>query len=231
MLSKRKSLALSVLSALALAGSLPAAQASTHTFSNSSSITIPGVGTFGPANPYPSEITVSGLTGTITKLTATLNGLTHTFPDDLDMLLVGPGGQNVLIMSDAGDSDDIRDVNLTFDDDAASSLPDSTQISSGTYKPTNYGSGDAFDLPAPQDPYGSTMSVFNGQDPNGVYKLFIMDDAQADAGSLSGGWSLTLTTNDQIPGPSVPEPGSVAMLCGMGLTGVGFLSRRIRRKK
>ena len=43
--------------------------------------------------PYPSNIAVAGLTAPITKVTVSINSLTHTFPDDLDFLLVGPAGK------------------------------------------------------------------------------------------------------------------------------------------
>jgi hypothetical protein len=92
--------------------------------------------TTGPASPYPSTVNVAFLGGTVTKLTVTLNNLSHTFPGDLDILLVGPGGQSVILMSDTGGGLDIVNVNLTFDDAAANSLPDSTQIISGFFKPT-----------------------------------------------------------------------------------------------
>ena len=36
-----------------------------------------------------------------------LGGLSHWWPDDIDMLLVGPGGQNAKIWSDAGGSLDV----------------------------------------------------------------------------------------------------------------------------
>lgn len=52
----------------------------------------------------------------------------HTFPDDIDMLLVSPMGQKVVIMSDVGGSTDVNNVAVTLDDAAASALPDSTQI-------------------------------------------------------------------------------------------------------
>ena len=65
------------------------------TFSNTTPVVIP---TSGAATPYPSNIVVSGLTGTISKVTVNLNGLSHTFPEDVGMLLVGPGGQKFVIL-------------------------------------------------------------------------------------------------------------------------------------
>ena len=47
------------------------------TFSNATPVVIPSSGA---ATPYPSSIVVSGLTGTISKVTVNLNGLSHTFP-------------------------------------------------------------------------------------------------------------------------------------------------------
>jgi subtilisin-like proprotein convertase family protein len=178
---------------------------STATFSNPGSITIPnppstGASTGAPSNPYPSNITVSGLTGTVTKVTATLTNLSHTFPDDIDVLLVGPLGQKILLMSDVGTSLDIVNVTLTLDDAAATSLPDAAQIVSGTFKPTNIGTGDQFPAPAPAGPYPDPqlLSVFNGVDPNGTWSLYVVDDLGGDIGSMSGGWSLSITTSQAV---------------------------------
>ncbi|MFF2291115.1 proprotein convertase P-domain-containing protein [Peribacillus butanolivorans] len=124
----------------------------------------------------------------------TLTNMSHTFPDDIDILLVGPGGQNVILMSDAGGGADINNVTLTFDDDAPTFLPDAAQIVSGTFKPTNFGGADVFPAPAPIPPYGSLLNVFNGTNPNGTWSLFVVDDIEGDTGSIAGGWSLTITT-------------------------------------
>ncbi len=71
-----------------------------HTFCNTGPITVP---TSGPARPYPSNITVSGLTGPVTAVTATLKGLSHAVPVDLDVLLAGPTPTtNVMLLSDSG---------------------------------------------------------------------------------------------------------------------------------
>src|SRR3989442_15334571 len=55
------------------------------TFTNSATITIPSVGA-GP--PYPSVINVSGIAGTVSNVTLTLNNLNHSWARDVDVLLV-----------------------------------------------------------------------------------------------------------------------------------------------
>src|SRR6185503_17392795 len=140
----------------------------------------------GAASPYPSSLAISGLTGVVSHVTVTLNNLSHTFPDDVDILLVGPGGQNAVILSDVGGGTAVSGVTLTLDDAAASSLPDAGPLVTGTFKPTNAGPGETFPAPAPATSGGSALSVFNGTDPNGVWSLYISDDTGGDSGSLAG---------------------------------------------
>ena len=180
---------------LALNGGPPPPPPTTQTFTNTTNISIPD----GSGSPYPSSIAVGGMTGVISNVIVKLNGLNHTHPDDIDLLLVGPGGQTVILMSDAGSSRDVVNVNLTFDSATLTALPDRAQISSGTYSPTNYagndGATDAFSAPAPAGPYGVSLSAFNGTSPNGSWNLFVIDDEALDAGSIASGWELTITTN------------------------------------
>src|SRR6185436_6288012 len=122
----------------------------------------------------------------------------HTFPGDIDVLLVGPAGQKILLMSDVGSSFDLVNVNLTFDDTATASLPSAAQIVSGTFRPTNSGTGDTFQVPAPGAPYGSLLADFNNTNPNGNWSLWITDDAGGDFGSVAGGWSLSFLTSDPV---------------------------------
>lgn len=157
------------------------------------------------ANMYPSSITVTGLTGqAITKLTVTLYGFTHGFPSDVDILLVGPQGQETLVMANAGGQNkySVTNLLLTFDDDAGSKLPIFTGLVSGTFKPTD---GYAalgypslpFEFPLPAPPGNSNsptaLSVFRNTDPGGTWKLFVVDDVSGDGGTISGGWSLTVS--------------------------------------
>jgi len=144
------------------------------------------------ASPYPSTITVPTTAGTITKVTVQLKGLNHTQQNDLDILLVGPSGQTVVLMSDAGGNADTSNADLTFDDAALVSLTTTAaSIPTGFYKPTNIGANDDFSAPAPAGPYGTTLSVFNGTNPTGTWSLYIMDDRGGNTGTLSGGWNLS----------------------------------------
>ncbi len=47
--------------------------------------------------------------------------------------------------------------------------------------------------PAPAPPYGSTLAPFEGVNPNGTWKLFILDETFVNNGFLPS-WSVNLTT-------------------------------------
>ena len=160
-------------------------------FSNTSPITIQDATA---SNPYPSTINVSGLSGNLATLKVTLTNLSHTFPDDIDILLVGPNGAKSILMSDVGRFNALSNVTLTFDPLATAALPDDGIITSGTYLPTDFTTGDLFNSPAPVGPYGTSFSVFNNANPNGLWSLYIMDDSGLDSGSIAGGWSLNIGT-------------------------------------
>jgi subtilisin-like proprotein convertase family protein len=156
-----------------------------------------------PAMPYPSVINVSGMSGSVSKVTVTLSELNHSFPGDLDILLVSPTGQKAILMSDVGQGGDLNSVTLNFDDDAASFLPETGQIISGSYKPTNIGNDDSFHSPAPGGPYGSSLAIFRGDEPNGPWSLYVTDDQGADAGSITRGWRMTIFTGPAGAAPDV----------------------------
>ena len=155
------------------------------------------------ASPYPSTITVPTTTGTITKVTVQLKGLNHTQQNDLDILLVGPSGQTVVLMSDVGGNADAANADLTFDDASLASLTTTAaSILTGTYKPTNNGPTDVFSAPAPATAtYGTTLSVFNGTNPTGTWNLYIMDDRGGKTGTLSGGWNLSFEIAPAVVAP------------------------------
>ena len=199
----RAVLALTLMAAWTSAAA-PAAHADgPTTFSNTASIAIPATGSAnqtGPASPYPSTIGVSGMTGTVTAVTVTFHGLTHSTLNDVDALVVAPSGENLVVLSDIGDPNQLATANnitLTFDDAAANSVSPGA-VPSGTFKPTNTfaGATDTWPAPAPAASNQTTLAgSFTGlSTANGNWQLFVVDDATGDLGTMAGGWSLTITT-------------------------------------
>jgi uncharacterized repeat protein (TIGR01451 family) len=168
-------------------------------FATTNGITIPDPNNMptlgsGPATPYPSTITVSGVTGQVSRVTATFVGLTHTYPHDINALLVGPTGAKTLLMSHAADFSSVNGATVTFDDAAGSPLPASGAITSGSWQPTAYPPSPVFSNPAPPGPYTASMANFGGQNPNGTWSLYVYDDGTGDTGNIANGWSLSFST-------------------------------------
>ncbi len=161
------------------------------TFSNATNITVgPNAGN---GSPYPSTIAVSGLGSCITNVTVNIPNISHTWYDDIDIMLVSPSGARLMLMSDCGgDNTGNGNRNYTFSDAAASFLSDGAQPSAnGTYKPTDYEVGENV---APGAATITTLSGFNGTNPNGNWSLYARDDSNLDGGTIIGGWSITVTT-------------------------------------
>jgi hypothetical protein len=183
---------------------IPVTSSFGQSFQNTSPITIndaaPGL-IPREASPFPSQITVPAGSGTVSTMEVTLNGLTHANPDDVDVLLSGPGGvHNVVLMSDAGGSANVTGQTITFDDAAPGPLPDAGQLEGGSYTTSNYGEpDDGFTAPpgsgAPGTPYDQSLSRFAGEaiDSFGpAWNLYVLDDTDNGAsGSISGGWGIT----------------------------------------
>lgn len=190
--------------AAVLSAPLAASAAGPTTFSNTAAIAIPATGSAddkGWANPYPSSITVSGMTGVVSAVTMTVTGLSHAALNDVDLLLVAPTGENLVVLSDLGDPNQLTtasNITMTFSDSAASIPPAQYVVPSGTYKPYDNDPGgavDAFPAPAPSPSSDTTFAgAFAGIAPNGTWRLYAVDDASGETGSISGGWSLSLTT-------------------------------------
>ncbi len=205
-LSRRRWIAPSIALTLA-AGTVGAlaspASAATTTFTQGTDIFI-GSENFSPENtapitinddttatPYGSPIEVTHA-GAITDVDVRLWDITHSFNDDIDVLLVGPGGQQVTLMSDAGDGFSMAGKDLTFNDEAGGDLPAAGAFSSSTYRPTNYSGTDSFPSPAPDDTGNTSLSVFDGTSPVGTWNLYVVDDEGIGGGEIAGGWDLLI---------------------------------------
>jgi hypothetical protein len=167
--------------------------ATTSTFTSAGAVSIPSSGT---ATPYPSNIAVSGLPATgagVYVSSVTLNGFSHTWPSDVDVMLQSPSGQNVIILSDAGGSTAVSNINMTFSDAAAAVAPG--VLTSGTFRPTNVGTPDNFPTPGPGSLTQATpllSSFTSANNPNGDWKLFVLDQAAGDLGTITS-WSITFS--------------------------------------
>lgn len=165
-----------------------------YLFFNSGGITIDD----GGSSPYPSVINIANYGGVIKTIRLRISGFSHNFPDDVDMMLGGPNGKNLVIMSDVGNGFSITNVDLVVDDAAILSFPDELIITAGSYKPTDINDGaDTYSAPA-GTPNITQFTGFTGIFPNGAWNLYAMDDNALDAGSISG-WALEITTTTGNP--------------------------------
>ncbi|GAB4451600.1 MAG: hypothetical protein OHK0029_01070 [Armatimonadaceae bacterium] len=173
------------------------------------------------ALPYPSTIEVTDVFADLFDLQVTIENFSHTFPSDVDVLLVGPEGQSVILMYENGGQGTATNVDLRFTDFASATLP--TPLVSGTYRPTTNTAFFSLPGPAPSLPYGnSLLQAFQGTNLNGTWSLYVRDAFAQDFGSI-GSWGLTFITADA--GAAAPEPGTL-FLVGFGAIAAGTLLRR-----
>jgi subtilisin-like proprotein convertase family protein len=151
---------------------------------------------------FQSTLTV-GDAFSVQDVDLTLVRLTHSFWADLDIYL-SHGGVTVRLTDDNGGSSD-PNGDFTFDDEAALGVG-AVNTTGGIFRPLN------------------ALSAFDGLSSAGDWTLRIFDDANADAGALTG-WKLSLA-GAPTPG-GVPEPATWAMML-MGFGGLGAVLRRRR---
>jgi hypothetical protein len=172
----------------------------TKTFSSTRQITIPAGApgnTLGAAAPYPSKVNAGGFRmGRILDVNVTLKNYSHTFPSDVDVML-SHRGVNRTVMSDVGGGGsllhEVNNITLRLDDEAATSLPEKTQLTGGTFQPTNHQPLlDTFPSPAPTPTDAMQLSGFDGLNPNGTWSLWVVDDTGPDVGQFAGGWSIKI---------------------------------------
>jgi subtilisin-like proprotein convertase family protein len=153
-------------------------------------------------SPYPGSINVFGANGHALDVNVKVT-LSHTWPDDLDLVLESPLEETVVLISDACGSGDLAGTTFTFNEQAASSLADGGPCSTGTFKPTNINDGtDTWETPGPGSPTSTSLGNFSG-DPNGTWRLFVVDDVPGEDGGTISSWSLEITTDESelvIPG-------------------------------
>jgi subtilisin-like proprotein convertase family protein len=105
-----------------------------------------------PASLYPSEISVPAAAfpagAKITDVNVRIKNLSHTVVDDVDIVLVGPEGQHVWLVSNVSSGTTaVTNLNWKFDDSAKLPLPNS---SSNTGRVSNQTSNPRYNLIYPE---------------------------------------------------------------------------------
>jgi subtilisin-like proprotein convertase family protein len=176
----------------------------------SRSVVIPGnMNGAGPATQYPAVESITGMNGSIEDVFVYLHNISHNRPDDLDIVLVAPGGQKVLLMSDACGGIPIPNgTTFRFNHDDPP-VPDHGICNTGpggsgvNFSPTDHAPADSLPAPAPSGPYTS-LAALRGTSPNGVWRLYVHDDLTDRSGYLQD-FSLSFDLGPQVPDTIAPN--------------------------
>jgi fibronectin-binding autotransporter adhesin len=188
-------------------------------YCNTGTISDNGAVSGSPANQYPSEIVVPSLTGSLSSLSLTLQGVTSTDLGGIDVLLVSPAGvgQKAFVAMNA--IDDVNgDTSISASGtaftltDTGSGFPSSGALSNnGAYKPfastlnvglfpgpasqTLSGPPSVSASNAPENVGTATFgSIFDGVSPSGTWQLFVVGSGFGTSMSATG-WCVNLTTS------------------------------------
>ncbi|MBS0321744.1 MAG: proprotein convertase P-domain-containing protein [Proteobacteria bacterium] len=115
--------------------------------------------------------------------------ITHTFPADLDIVLVSPSGTRVTLTTDNGAGNDDVFNGTVWDDSADPGGQVPYTSDDGLVTDHAYVNGVTA---SPLVPEGA-LSALMGEDPNGTWQLEITDDLGGDVGNLAS-WSIQVTT-------------------------------------
>ncbi len=127
--------------------------------------TVPDMGT------ATSSLTVSERSGVLRDVNVTLN-ITHAVAHDLDITLIAPSGKRILLAArPTGPNGNF--TGTIFDDEATTKIADGNAPFSGSFQPLK------------------ALSSLDRINPNGVWKLEIIDNQQDHSGVLNS-WSLTI---------------------------------------
>lgn len=141
-----------------------------------------GTGGAIPDNQTPIlfPITVSGLSNTAIDTTYGIESvcfnISHSYDSDLEIWLIAPDNTFIELSSGNGGSGN-NYINTCLSDLSTNLISSGNAPFFGSYKPES-----------------PLYVAHNGQNPNGVWNLYIVDDFATDAGTLLS-WSITFGTN------------------------------------
>ncbi|MCF8276413.1 MAG: T9SS type A sorting domain-containing protein [Flavobacteriales bacterium] len=125
----------------------------------------------------------ASLNGCLQIESLSIDSIQHTWLSDLDIYLISPAGDTVELSTDNGGS--LNDMsNVVFSDTSSNDITLQTDdIMPGVYHT--------------EDSLGFA-GLYNGQDPNGAWTLFVRDDTGGDEGTLMS-WSMTFVDYSPTP--------------------------------
>lgn len=175
-----------------------------QTYSNTAPINFASSISDGRATLYPSPISVLNAPASIGYVSVTLKNYSHTWADDVNVLLVSPTGQKILLMANTNGTGDAVNDTLTFIPDGTAMLPlNNTNVESGLYACSVYNAPASLPSPAPAGPYGTSLSPLIGTNANGTWNLYVWDDVPSSVdGTFAGGWSISFNQTPALPVPT-----------------------------
>lgn len=153
--------------------------------------------TAGATTEYRAEIAATGLErGTVTAASVWIPGIRQVFPEGIDLLLMGPSGDDGLRFAPGSRRGDSTEFDL-----ACSDAPAYTPLAQGSPGEVAVvralGTGcSRLAACAPDESGHTSLSVLASTAPNGIWQLALFADS-ATQRVLFGGWCLTITA--QIP--------------------------------
>jgi len=167
--------------------------------SNQSSLTLPANPSANKASPYPMTFTVTGVVGDVKKVALQITNFTHNWPNDVDMVLVGPDGTNGLVKTFQNVSPDfpITGKYILYDQDAEILASDATILFDIPFShfrlrnnncDVNINTFDA-DPNLPAGPYGADFTVFENYLNalvNGTWRLYAVDNYPSGDNGTTG---------------------------------------------
>ncbi|MFP5040351.1 reprolysin-like metallopeptidase [Parasediminibacterium sp. JCM 36343] len=109
--------------------------------------------------------------GTVTDVNVVGVNITHSYISDLKISLISPKGTTAVLVSDVCDS--LKNMNLSFDDEAAITTVPCPPTTGVTVKPVD------------------ALAIFKGEPAVGTWKLSVFDQYAGDGGKLNA-WGLQI---------------------------------------
>ncbi|WP_333876639.1 zinc-dependent metalloprotease [Flavobacterium sp.] len=134
--------------------------------------------------PTTANVTVNSTlsvasTNIISDVNVTMN-ISHTWVNDMTITLISPAGTQVQLVAQPCVSDDLLNVDATFDDSGIPLVCEVNPAITGTIRPLQ------------------SLTAFNGQAMNGTWTLRVLDSYNQDGGSINS-WSLELCSTVPVP--------------------------------